>query len=316
METLKLTIDNMAIEVPSGTTIYKAARQAGIDIPALCYMDLHDLNIENKPGACRICVAEVAGRKNLAPTCSTNCEEGMVVKTHTTRVLNARRTVMEFILSDHPKDCLICPKSGNCELQDMAHRLGIREIPGTEYAEVSTYRKDTSPSIIRDLDKCILCRRCETMCNEVQTVGALSAVNRGFMSTVAPAFEQNLEHSSCTYCGQCVAVCPTGALTEVNHIPQVLRALADPSKTVIVQTAPAVRAALGEEFGLAPGTLVTGKMVAALRALGFDYVFDTDFAADLTIMEEGTELLDRLRKHLNGDSSVKIPILTSCCPGW
>jgi NADP-reducing hydrogenase subunit HndD len=316
METVKLTIDNKEIEVPKGTTIYKAAKELGIDIPTLCYMHLHDLNIENKPGGCRICVAEVQGRKNLAPTCSTNCEQGMVVKTHTTRVLNARRTVMEFILSDHPKDCLICPKSGNCDLQNMAHRLGIREIPGAEYAEMSTYRKDTSPSIIRDLDKCIMCRRCEMMCNDVQTVGALSAVNRGFMSTVAPAFEQNLEYSSCTYCGQCVAVCPTGALTEVNHVPQVLRALADPTKTVIVQTAPAVRAALGEEFGLPAGTLVTGKMTAALRALGFDYVFDTDFAADLTIMEEGTELLDRLTKHLKGDASVKIPILTSCCPGW
>ncbi len=316
METIKLTIDNKEIEVPRGTTIYKAARELGIDIPTLCYMDLHDLNIENKPGGCRICVAEVQGRKNLAPSCSTNCEEGMVVKTHTTRVLNARRTVMEFILSDHPKDCLICAKSGNCDLQDMSHRLGIREIPGAGYAAMSTYRKDTSPSIIRDLDKCIMCRRCETMCNEVQTVGALSAVNRGFMSTVAPAFEQNLEHSSCTYCGQCVAVCPTGALTEVNHVPQVLRALADPTKTVVVQTAPAVRAALGEEFGLAPGTLVTGKMTAALRVLGFDYVFDTDFAADLTIMEEGTELLDRLARHLKGDTSARIPILTSCCPGW
>ena len=316
METIKLTIDNKTVEVPKGTTIYKAAKQAGIEIPTLCYMELHDLNIENKPGGCRICVTEVQGRRNLAPSCSTNCENGMVVKTHTTRVLNARRTVMEFILSDHPKDCLICPKSGNCELQDMAIRLGIRDIPGADIAAMSTYRKDTSPSIIRDLDKCIMCRRCETMCNEVQTVGALSAVNRGFMAAVAPAFEQNLEHSSCTYCGQCVAVCPIGALTEVNHTPEVLRALADPSKTVVVQTAPAVRAALGEEFGMEPGTLVTGKMVAALRALGFDYVFDTDFAADLTIMEEGTELLDRLNRHLKGDKTAKLPILTSCCPGW
>ncbi len=316
METVKLTIDNKEIKVPTGTTILKAAKELGIEIPTLCYMNLHDLNIENKPAGCRICVAEVKGRKNLAPTCSTKCEEGMVVSTHTTRVLNARRTVMEFILSDHPKDCLVCSKSGNCELQDMAHRLGIKDIPGAEYAEMSTYRQDTSPSIIRNLDKCIMCRRCEMMCNEVQTVGALSAVNRGFMATVAPAFEQNLEHSPCTYCGQCVAVCPTGALTEVNHIPQVLRALVDPSKTVIVQTAPAVRAALGEEFGMAPGTLVTGKMAAALRALGFDYVFDTDFAADLTIMEEGTELLDRLTRHLNGDTTARIPILTSCCPGW
>src|SRR5664280_2810587 len=316
METIKLTIDNKEIEVPKGTTIYKAARESGIDIPTLCYMELHDMNIENKPAGCRICVAEVSGRRTLAPTCSTKCEPGMVVKTHTPRVLNARRTVMEFILSNHPKDCLVCSKSGTCELQDMAHRLGIKDIPGAEYAAVSTFRMDTSPSIIRNLDKCIMCRRCEMMCNDVQTVGAISAVNRGFMATVAPAFEQNLEHSTCTYCGQCVSVCPTGALTEVNHVPQVLRALVDPTKTVVVQTAPAVRAALGEEFGLAPGTLVTGKMTAALRALGFDYVFDTDFAADLTIMEEGTELLDRLSRHLKGDSTAKIPILTSCCPGW
>jgi NADP-reducing hydrogenase subunit HndD len=316
METIKLTIDNKTIEVPKGTTIYKAARELGIEIPVLCYMELHDLNIENNPAGCRICVVEVQGRRNLAPSCATKCEQDMVVRTHSTRVLNARRTVMEFILSDHPKDCLICPKSGSCDLQNMAIKLGIREIPGADIAEMSTYRKDTSPSIIRDLDKCIMCRRCETMCNEVQTVGALSAINRGFMAVVAPAFEQNLEHSTCTYCGQCVAVCPTGALTEVNHTPDVLRALADPSKTVIVQTAPAVRAALGEEFGMEPGTLVTGKMVAALRNLGFDYVFDTDFAADLTIMEEGTELLDRLSRQLNGDQSVKLPILTSCCPGW
>ncbi len=316
METVKLTIDNKTIEVPKGTTINKAARNLGIEIPVLCYMRLDDLNIENKPAGCRICVVEVEGRRNLAPSCATNCEEGMVVRTHTTRVLNARRTVMEFILSDHPKDCLVCAKSGNCELQAMAHHLGIREIPGEEIAEMSTYRKDTSPSIIRDLDKCIMCRRCEMMCNTVQTVGALSAVNRGFMATVAPAFEQNLEHSTCTYCGQCVAVCPTGALTEVDHTAEVLRALADPTKTVIVQTAPAVRAALGELFGMEPGTLVTGKMVTALRALGFDYIFDTDFAADLTIMEEGTEFLDRLQRHLNGDKSAKLPIMTSCCPGW
>ena len=316
METVKLTIDNREIEVPKGTTIYKAAKSLGIDIPVLCYMDLHDLKVENKPAGCRICVVEVEGRRNLAPSCSTDCMNGMVVKTHTTRVINARRTVMELILSDHPKDCLICPKSGHCDLQDMAVRLGIREIPGQEFAEMSTYRKDFSPSIIRDIDKCIMCRRCETMCNDVQTVGALSAVNRGFMSVVAPAFEQDLEKSPCTYCGQCVAVCPTGALTEVDHTAKVIRALSDPTKTVLVQTAPAVRAALGEEFGMEPGTLVTGKMAAALRQIGFDFVFDTDFAADLTIMEEGTELLDRLTRHLNGDKNVRLPILTSCCPGW
>lgn len=316
METIKLTIDNKEVEVPKGTTIHKAAKELGIEIPTLCYMELRDMNIENKPGGCRLCTVEVQKRRNLAPACSTKCEDGMVVLTHTPRVLNARRTVMEFILSDHPKDCLVCPKSGNCELQSMAHRLGIRDIPGQEFAAMSTYRKDFSPSIIRDLDKCIMCRRCETMCNTVQTVGALSAVNRGFMAAVAPAFEQNLEFSTCTYCGQCVAVCPTGALTEVNHVPNVLRALADPSKTVIVQTAPAVRAALGEMFGMKPGTLVTGKMVTALRALGFDYIFDTDFAADLTIMEEGTELLDRLNRHLKGDKTARLPILTSCCPSW
>lgn len=316
METVKLTIDNKVVEVPKGTTIYKAAKQLGIDIPVLCYMELKDLKIENKPAGCRICVVEVEGRRNLAPSCSTDCTEGMVVKTHTMRVINARRTILELILSDHPKDCLTCAKSGHCELQDMAIKLGVRTIPGEEYAEMSTYRMDTSPSIIRDLDKCIMCRRCEMMCNTVQTVGALNAINRGFEAVVAPAFEQNLEKSPCTYCGQCVAVCPTGALTEVDHTPKVIRALADPSKKVIVQTAPAIRVALGEEFGMKPGSIVTGKMVAALREIGFDHVFDTDFAADLTIMEEGTELLDRLTRHLNGDKNVKLPILTSCCPGW
>lgn len=316
MEMVKLTIDDKVVEVEKGTTIYKAAKKLGIDIPVLCYMDLHDLNIENKPGGCRICVVEVEGRRNLAPSCSTEVMPDMVVKTHSLRVLNARKTVLEFILSDHPKDCLSCAKSGKCDLQNMAIKLGIREIPYEDVAEVSTYRLDTSPSIIRDMDKCIMCRRCETMCNDFQTVGALSAINRGFYSVVTPAFEMNLEHSPCTYCGQCVAVCPTGALTEVDHTTDVVRALADPTKTVVVQTAPAVRAALGEEFGMEPGTLVTGKMTAALRRLGFDYVFDTDFAADLTIMEEGSELLDRLGRFLNGDKEVKLPMLTSCCPGW
>lgn len=316
MDIVKINIDGKTLEVPKGITIHKAAKEIGIDIPVLCYMELKDLNIENKPGGCRICVVEVEGRRNLAPSCSTSVEEGMVVKTSSLRVMNARRTVMELILSDHPKDCLICAKSGNCELQDMAIRLGVRKIPGQEFAEMSTYRLDTSPSIIRDMDKCIMCRRCETMCNDFQTVGALGTINRGFEAVVSTAFEMNLEHSSCTYCGQCVAVCPTGALTEVDHTPDVISVLSNPEKTVIVQTAPAVRAALGEEFGLEPGTLVTGKMVAALRRLGFDFVFDTDFAADLTIMEEGTELLSRLTKFLDGDKNVKLPMLTSCCPAW
>jgi NADP-reducing hydrogenase subunit HndD len=316
MEKIKLTIDNKLVEVESGTTIYQAAKKLNIDIPVLCYMQLEHLNIENKPGGCRICEVEVEGRRNLAPSCSTKATEGMLVRTNSMRVINARRTVMEFILSDHPKECLTCTKSGHCDLQDMAVKLGVREIPNEEISEMSTYRLDTSPSIIRNLDKCIMCRRCETMCNDVQTVGALSAINRGFEAAVATAFEMNLEASTCTYCGQCVAVCPTAALTEVDHTPQVIRAIANPNKTVVVQTAPAVRAALGEEFGMEAGTLVTGKMVAALRNLGFDYVFDTDFAADLTIMEEGTELLARLQAHIDGDKNVKLPILTSCCPGW
>ncbi|MCX6272326.1 MAG: 2Fe-2S iron-sulfur cluster-binding protein, partial [Bacteroidetes bacterium] len=314
METVKLTIDNKTVEVEKGTTVLNAARQIGIDIPTLCYYHLGDLKIENKPGGCRICVVEVQGRRNLAPACVTECTGGMVINTHNIRVLNARRTVLELILSDHPYDCLVCSKSGECELQSMAQRLGIREIH--YQGEKSTYRMDTSPAIIRDIDKCIMCRRCEMMCNDFQTVGVLSAINRGFEAVVAPAFEMNLDHSTCTYCGQCVSVCPTGALTEQDHTRSVLNALADTTKKVVVQTAPAVRAALGESFGLEPGTLVTGKMVAALRQLGFDYVFDTDFAADLTIMEEGSELLDRLTRHLSGDKSVKLPILTSCCPGW
>ena len=316
MEMIKLKIDNRIVEVEKGTSIYHAAKKLEIDIPILCYMNLEHLDIENKPGGCRICVVEVEGRRNLAPSCSTKAEEGMVIRSNSMRVINARRTVMEFILSDHPKECLTCSKSGGCDLQDMAVQLGVRHIPNEDTCEMSTYRLDTSPSIIRNLDKCIMCRRCEMMCNEVQTVGALSAINRGFEAAVGTAFEMNLEASTCTYCGQCVAVCPTAALTEVDHTPQVIRAIADPTKTVVVQTAPAVRAALGEEFGMEAGTLVTGQMVTALRALGFDYVFDTDFAADLTIMEEGTELLGRLRKHLEGDKDVKLPILTSCCPGW
>ena len=314
MEMVKLTIDGKPVEVEKGTTILKAAKTVGIDIPTLCFFELKDMSIENRPGGCRVCVVEVKGRRNLAPACTTIVMQGMEVNTRNIRVLNARRTVLELILSDHPAECLTCAKSGNCELQSLAQQLGVREIPFQ--GEQSTYRKDTSPAIIRDIDKCIMCRRCEMMCNDVQTVGALSAVNRGFMAVVAPAFEMNLEKSPCTYCGQCVSVCPTGALTEVDHSRNVINALADPTKTVVVQTAPAVRAALGEEFGLAPGTLVTGKMVAALRRLGFNYVFDTDFAADLTIMEEGSELLDRLTRYLKGDKSVKLPILTSCCPGW
>jgi NADP-reducing hydrogenase subunit HndD len=314
--TIKLIIDNKEIEVQKGTTVLDAAKCMGIDIPALCYMNLESLGVKNCPSGCRICVVEIEGRRNLAPSCSTQCMPGMVVHTHSQRVLNARKTVLELILSDHPKDCLICAKNGRCDLQSMAQRLGIRDIHSVENAEMSTYKVDLSPVLKRDMNKCIMCRRCETVCNEVQSVGALSAINRGFMAVVAPAFEHSLIDTNCVFCGQCVAVCPTGALTEIDHTSKIVQALADPTKTVVVQTAPAVRAALGEEFGLEPGTLVTGKLAASLRRLGFDKVFDTDFAADLTIMEEGTELLDRIGKFLGGDKTVKLPILTSCCPAW
>ncbi len=304
-----VTINNKTIQVEEGSTILEAAALLNIKIPTLCHLNLHGTKMVNQTASCRVCVVEVQGRRNLAPSCATPVFDGMVVKTDTVRAIRARRTVVELLLSDHPKDCLICEKNTDCELQQLAADLGVREIPFK--GEISTYEKDdSSSSIVRDLDKCILCRRCETMCNKVQTVNALSGVDRGFRTVVAPAFSLPMNETSCTFCGQCVAVCPTGALTEVNNVRKVWRALNDEKKYVIVQTAPAVRAALGEEFGLEPGTLVTGKLVTALKNLGFDKVFDTDFAADLTIMEEATEFIDRLQ---NGG---RLPILTSCCPGW
>ena len=299
MDTVRLTIDKKEV--------------VGIIIPTLCYMKLEDLHFENNPGACRICVVEVEGRRNLAPSCKTPCTEGMVVKTHTPRVMNARKTVMELLLSNHPAECLTCSSNGYCELQRLAHELGVRQI--RYKGEMSNFEIDRSPSLVRNMNKCIMCRRCETMCNSIQTVGALTAVNRGFQAAVSTAFERDIAGSTCSYCGQCVSVCPVNALSGRNTQQPVLDAIADPTKIVIAQTAPAVRTALGRDFGYEPGTLVTGKMVSALRELGFDYVFDTDFGADMTIMEEGTELLQRLQKYLKGEE-VKMPMMTSCCPGW
>ncbi len=311
---VNVIIDDKHIQVPAGTTIHTAAKEVGINIPTLCYLNLKDFGCVNKVASCRVCVVEVEGKGNLAPACSTPVFEGMKVCTNSIRVLNSRKTVLELMLSDHPKDCLTCQKSGECELQNLAISFGIREIK--YQGKESTYRKDATKSIIRDRDKCIMCRRCETMCNEVQTVGVLSAIDRGFNAVVSTALEMDLKDSVCTFCGQCVAVCPTGALVERDATWDVLAALANPKKTVIVQTAPAVRTALGEEFGYPAGTGVTGKLAAALRKLGFSKVFDTDFAADLTIMEEASELLDRLTRYKAGDKTVKLPLLTSCCPAW
>ena len=315
MKKINLVIDGEGIQIESKYTILDACKKLNINIPTLCHLDLHNLKMVNKSASCRVCVVEVIGRHNLAPACSTPVFEGMEVLTYSIRVMNARKTVLELMLSDHPTDCLSCSKGGECDLQKMAERFGMREINISGKSQ-STYRKDKTISIRRNLDKCIMCRRCETMCNEVQSVGALSAINRGFDAVVAPAFEVNLHDSVCTFCGQCVQVCPVGALTETDRTWEVIEAIANPKKLVVVQSAPAVRVALGEEFGHEPGTNVTGKMISSFRKLGFDYVFDTNFAADLTIMEEASELLDRVTRYQQGDKNVHLPMLTSCCPAW
>ncbi len=310
MGNVNIVINDIKLNVPDTMTILEAAKEANIKIPTLCHLNLHDLKAVNKVASCRVCMVEVEGRRNLAPACATQIYEGMVIHTNTPRSVRGRRTSVELLLSDHPADCLVCEKNRQCDLQKIAADLGIRG--ELKYkGEMSTYEKDSSShSIYRNLDKCILCRRCETMCNEVQTCGILSAMDRGFETVVSPAFGLPMVDTACTFCGQCVAVCPTAALTEINKVGEVWKAINDKEKYVVVQTAPAVRVALGEEFDMEPGTIVTGKMAAALRKLGFDKVFDTDFAADLTIMEEASEFAHRLQH--NGT----LPILTSCCPGW
>ncbi len=312
---IKLTIDNHELEVPQGTTLLEAGKLVGINIPTLCHIDLKGTCVKNRPASCRLCVVEVEGRRNLAPACATMCTPGMVVHTNSGRVIRARKTVAELILSDHPNDCLTCPKCSDCELQRLVMRLNIRQMPYND-GEKSQRKNEMTPAITRNMEKCIYCRRCETVCNEVQSVGVLGAIRRGFDTTIAPTFDRMFVDTDCTYCGQCVAVCPVGALTERDNTDQLMADITDPDKIVIAQPAPAVRFALGEEFGIKPGQIVTGKLATALRDLGFDYVFDTDFGADLTIMEEGAEILDRLKKFLAGDKSVKLPIMTSCCPAW
>ena len=301
---VNLKINGQDVTVPAGTTVLEAARMAGIDIPTLCY--LKDVS---QTGSCRMCLVEIKGGRALQAACVYPVAEGLEVYTNTPAVRNARKVVLELILSNHDRKCLTCERNRNCELQALADELGVTDI---HYEGVrNEYDVDElSPSIVRDNNKCVLCRRCVQMCKNIQTVGAIDAIERGFKTSIGCAFEKSLGEVSCVNCGQCIAVCPVGALREKDATDDVWAALANPDKHVVVQAAPAVRAALGEEFGYEMGTPVTGKMAAAMRRLGFDKVFDTDFAADLTIMEEGTELLQRIQ---NGG---KLPMITSCSPGW
>lgn len=304
MELVKVTIDGITVEVPSDFTVIEAAAKAGIRIPQLCYHP--ELS---KEGACRVCVVEIVGGRGLGAACVYPVADGMVVYTNTPKVRETRKAVVELLLANHPQDCLFCQKNQDCELQQTAADLGIREVPYTG-ATRSAEKDESNPSLVRDPNKCILCGRCIRACHERQGLDVYAFVNRGFKTIVEPAFGLGLDQVACTYCGQCAAVCPTAAICERDDTEKVFAALADPKKYTIVQTAPATRVALGEALGLPAGEVVTGKMVAALRRLGFDKVFDTDFSADLTIMEEGHEFLDRV---VNGGV---LPMITSCSPGW
>ena len=301
---VNLTIDGQKVTVPEGTTILNAAKQAGIDIPTLCF-----LKEINEVGDCRMCIVEVEGRRGFATSCIQQVEEGMVVHTHTPNVLEARHVILDLIISNHAKDCLTCTRSGNCELQTLATKFNVLDVefPG----EMNKHKIDnSSPSIVRDFNKCILCRRCVATCKNVQEIGAIDCVNRGFESCISTIGDHSLNDVDCTFCGQCIESCPTGALHEKETINDVWAKLKDPDTIVLVQTAPSIRVALGEEFGMPIGTNVTGKMITALKRLGFDKVFDTNTGADFTIMEEATEFVERFKKHDN------LPMLTSCCPAW
>ena len=294
---VNLTINNIKVTARKGESILEAAKRVGIRIPSLCYLNMHDLDILNRPASCRVCIVDqVGGRKGgLVPACATFVSEGMVINTNTKRALDARRTIVELLLSDHPSDCTTCYRNLTCELQALASDLGVKEI--RYKGEKNDFPLDTSSySVLRDPNKCVLCRRCETICTHIQSSGVLSGVNRGFNTAVGTAFETPLIDTHCTFCGQCVAVCPTCALDGAGDMEEVWKALNDPDKYVVVQTAPAVRAALGEMFDMTSGEVVTGKMVAALRRMGFDQVLDTNFAADVTVVEESAELIKRIQK--------------------
>ena len=304
MEMVNITIDDRQVAVPKTSTVLEAALSLGIKVPTLCYHP--ELRAE---GACRVCMVEVQGARSLVASCVYPVNEGMVVRTNTAAVREARKSVVELLLANHPTDCLSCQRNLNCELQNIASDLGVREIR-FEGEKKNYPLDDKNPSLVRDQNKCILCGRCIRACSERQGVHVYSFANRGFNTMVVPAFNLGLDQVACTYCGQCAAVCPTGAIVEKDDTEVVWAAISDPTKHVIVQTAPAVRVALGEALDLPNGTIVTGKMVAALKRLGFDKVFDTNFSADLTIWEEGSELIDRLT---NGGT---LPMITSCSPGW
>ena len=304
MENIKLTVDGKIVEVPSGSTVLEAARMAGSDVPTLCY-----LKEVNKIGACRMCIVEVEGARGFVTSCTTPVTEGMVVRTNTPALRDARKVTLELLLSNHRKECLTCVRGGNCELQTLSRKLNVDNI---EFEGEMSERlvDDVCPSIVRDTSKCILCKRCVATCKKIQNVGAIDTVNRGFKSHIGAAMDKSLVDVPCSLCGQCINACPTGALSEKDDTKEVWEAIENPEKYVVVQTAPAVRAAIGEEFGMPIGTLATGKMVAGLKKIGFDKVFDTNTGADFTIMEEGTELIERVK---NGGV---LPMITSCSPGW
>jgi NADP-reducing hydrogenase subunit HndD len=304
MDKVNLIIDNINVSVPEDATILQAAKKAGIKIPTLCHF--HNQAVK---GSCRICVVEVKGSRKLAAACSTSVWEGMEVITNSKSARDARKAVLELILAGHPQDCLNCIRNGNCELQALAREMNVRQIPYE--AEAKNLPVDnTNPCIVRNPNKCIHCGRCMEACQNIQTVGAINTAKRSINYEISTPFNIPLKDSVCVYCGQCASVCPVGAIYEKDDTSKVWDALENPDLHVIIQTAPAVRVALGEEFSMKDGTIVTGKMVSALRKLGFDKVFDTDFAADVTIMEEGSELIKRIQN--NG----ALPMMTSCSPGW